>query len=151
MKKLIFILIITVSITSLNIMGQGVYEEWKTPIQKAMEIPDSTIIGYDFITHETTNSRTEYSALNSKYSFLENLAEADMMIRGFDPISNLFHWVNCDGTDERCFNEQFLIKFVDTNRWVTRSDYDYKYSRPIYYISFRKNYLQLVLSLSINN
>ena len=148
--KILIIIIITL-FASLNIMGQESDWEFKSLTERAMEIPDSTIIGYDFITHETTNSRTEYSALNSKYSFLENLAEADMMIRGFDPISNLFHWVNCNGTDERCFNEQFLIKFVDTNRWVTRSDYDYKYSRPIYYISFRKNYLQLVLSLSINN
>lgn len=140
MKQIILALMI---ITAINCKAQDI--DFRTPKEMAIDLPDSTIIGYEFISQETVDSRMWYSAYDSEYEFLDKLAKADRLIRNFDHIDNLFTWVYCCDGDTDCFNEQFMRQVVDANRWASRSDYKYDRIAPIYYIDFKRGFLQCVL------
>lgn len=116
-----------------------------TSIEMAVDLPDSTIIGYKFITYEdATGCKSLYSAYNAEYEYLDKLAKADRLIKNYEYVENLFTWVHCKENDVRCFNEQFMREVVDTNPWTTREDYRYIRSEPIYYVDFKRGCLSSV-------
>jgi len=123
--------------------------DFRSPQEMAVDLPDSTIIGYNFITYEDTQgSRSLYSAYNAEHEFLDKLAKADRLIKGYEHIENLFTWVHCKENDAKCFNELFMRAVVDTNPWTTRADYKYIRYEPIYYVDFKRGYLSSVVDLN---
>lgn len=134
-------MIIYVNAESQTFRGLNHFDS-RSPMQMAQDLPDSTIVGYEFVTKEQEDGRMYYRAFNSKYDFLDKLAKADRLIRNFDYIEKLFTWVNCACDEPSCFYEMFMIKIVDNNPYVTRNDYKYIKSVPIYYTDFKKSYLQ---------
>jgi hypothetical protein len=122
--------------------------DFRSPREMAADLPDSTIIGFSFITYERVDCKSLYSVYNAEYVFLDKLAKADRLIKGYEHIENLFTWVHCKENDVRCLNEQFMREVVDTNPWTTRADYKYIRYEPIYYVDFKRGYLSSVVDLN---